>query len=112
MSVLGRYFREYRPLEVDICRSYLSEGNPKNASAENRASCLKWYRVTSINLNHSIDQLKKKNIPEAAKGVDVANAFISTCIEFQIEDATILSSYHYIKEICQNVLKQIRDNLL
>uniref|UniRef100_M1E0U0 Pectinesterase inhibitor domain-containing protein n=1 Tax=Solanum tuberosum TaxID=4113 RepID=M1E0U0_SOLTU len=90
---------------------YLSEGNPKNASAENRASCFKWYEVTSLDLYHSIDHFKKKNIREAVDGVGVANAFISTCIEFQIEDATILSSYHYIKDICKKVLEQFRDLL-
>ncbi|TMW96143.1 hypothetical protein EJD97_007833 [Solanum chilense] len=91
---------------------YLNQGNPKNASAESRASCFQGYRVASINLNHSIGQLKEKNIPEVAREVVVANGFISTCEEYQIEDATILSSYHYIKDICQKVLKQIRNKLL
>ncbi|KAK6777981.1 hypothetical protein RDI58_024699 [Solanum bulbocastanum] len=90
---------------------YLSKGNPKNASAENRASCFKWYEVTSLNLYHSIDHFKKKNIPEAVEDVGVANAFISTCIEFQIDDATILSSFQYIKDICKKVLEQFRDLL-
>uniref|UniRef100_A0A3Q7JB96 Pectinesterase inhibitor domain-containing protein n=1 Tax=Solanum lycopersicum TaxID=4081 RepID=A0A3Q7JB96_SOLLC len=91
---------------------YLNQGNPKNASAESRASCFEGYRVASINLNHSIGQFKEKNIPEVAREVVVANGFISTCEEYQIEDATILSSYHYINDICQKVLKQIRNKLL
>ncbi|KAK6777983.1 hypothetical protein RDI58_024701 [Solanum bulbocastanum] len=86
---------------------YLSEGNPRNASAESRARCTKWYSQVPYKLHDSIDDLKQNKISTAAHDVEIADEFNKSCQDEHIEDPTLSSSIDYIRDICQKVLKEL-----